>query len=883
MATDRRQRIIELLRQLAASTQDQVIRQELNGIIGEIDSLGGDVISVGDISGSTGVAIGRNIEMAITQYTFPEELVEPLRALLDELKPTVFLSYSWDDDKPFVERLYRDLTKAGLKVWWDEENLPSRGNTLRQELINAIAKADRFVPVIGPVALEKGATEGSNINLEWEFVRESCKAITAVVRDGDPEAMPEDFYARLWFDFRDDAEYDAKMDSLVKRLGDEVAQPGTLSGVPSLPANHLPRPDDLASLSDLVLSDTRSTVVSSAKRTAALQGMGGVGKSVLAAAFARGCETRRAFPDGIFWLTIGQQPTEATLLGHMRGIGEAFGDPPSHYLKFNEAKGHLSEALEDKAALLILDDVWDVHHAEDLLNALGPRCRMLITTRDGGLATSLGAEPYRLDVLSEEAALMLLAEWSSLDELPEVAVQVANECGNLPFALALCGAMVRGGTLWGHLLEALQDADHEGFIEREFPNYPFPNVFKALRVSIEALSKDARSHYHELAVFSEDRLIPEEAIVMLWLHTNGMKPRQAHQLLTDLDSKTLLVAEGRAPDRQVRLHDLNHDYLRAALEEADTLHEELLVAYAEKCTNGWPTGPNDGYFFQRLARHLIAAGREKELRALLLDLDWLQAKLDATLETDNLIADFDCVPDDVPLQFVKDALIVSAAVLLREPDQLQAQLFARLLSEEHEEIRAFLNGIDSSPAPHLLPVSQTLYPADGTLIRTLNAGAVGSLTMQGDNIILRSRHGPLSVWNWRTGEKLREFDQPMTAVSGSSVCVQGDYAICGSSPLKVWNWKTGELVRSLGEDTEWVVCVAVEGDTAIGGYDLLKVWNWKTGELTHVLDGHSGVYCVALQGDTAFSGAEDGLLKVWDLIQATWFVLLRDTPTACEV
>jgi hypothetical protein len=39
-----------------------------------------------------------------------------------------------------------------------------------------------------------------------------------------------------------------------------------------------------------------------------VQGMGGIGKTVLSAAPAHDSEIRQAFPDGIYWLTIGQKP-----------------------------------------------------------------------------------------------------------------------------------------------------------------------------------------------------------------------------------------------------------------------------------------------------------------------------------------------------------------------------------------------------------------------------------------------------------------------------------------------------------------------------------------------------------------------------------------------
>ena len=92
------------------------------------------------------------------------------------------------------------------------------------------------------------------------------------------------------------------------------------------------------------------------------------------------------------------------------------------------------------------------------------------------------------DVLSDEQALALLAEWSGQvrETLAEGARQVAEECGNLPLALTLCGTMARDGTTWPDLLDALREADL-AFIEARLPNYAFPNVLRALRVSVDML------------------------------------------------------------------------------------------------------------------------------------------------------------------------------------------------------------------------------------------------------------------------------------------------------------------------------------------------------------------------------------------------------------
>ena len=117
-------------------------------------------------------------------------------------------------------------------------------------------------------------------------------------------------------------------------------------------------------------------------------------------------------------------------------------------------------------------------------------------------------------------------------------------------------------------------------------------------------------HFLELAVFPTNEAIPEAAITTLWLYTNDLNERNARQLLATLDRKALLRLEGKAPQRLVSLHDLQHDYLSAVLDDSTRLHDNLLAAYRQQCLGGWHTGPNDGYFFQRLAYHLVEAGKK---------------------------------------------------------------------------------------------------------------------------------------------------------------------------------------------------------------------------------------------------------------------------------
>ncbi len=73
--------------------------------------------------------------------------------------------------------------------------------------------------------------------------------------------------------------------------------------VPPLPEHYLPREADLQPLRQALLEEGPTAL-----GIIGVQGMGGIGKSVLAAALAHDLTVQAAFPDGIIWLPIGRTP-----------------------------------------------------------------------------------------------------------------------------------------------------------------------------------------------------------------------------------------------------------------------------------------------------------------------------------------------------------------------------------------------------------------------------------------------------------------------------------------------------------------------------------------------------------------------------------------------
>ncbi len=146
--------------------------------------------------------------------------------------------------------------------------------------------------------------------------------------------------------------------------------------------------------------------------------------------------------------------------------------------------------MQEKTCLVILDDLWELEHAEAFPLRLEGRGRFLITTRNGELLQTLQAQSFPLDVLTPDQALHLLADWSGQEvaALPETVQQVAKECGYLPLALAMVGAFVRQNPeSWECALHRLQKADLDK-LRRLFPGYEHPTLLAALEVSVAALA-----------------------------------------------------------------------------------------------------------------------------------------------------------------------------------------------------------------------------------------------------------------------------------------------------------------------------------------------------------------------------------------------------------
>jgi hypothetical protein len=403
--------------------------------------------------------------------------------------------------------------------------------------------------------------------------------------------------------------------------------------VPPIPSYFVERPEVSVELKKLLLS--AETAKTGTLVISAIYGLGGIGKSTLAAALAWDKEVQAYFPDGIFWATLGQQPD---ILSFLHGWIQSLGDYDFKPTGVDAASLQLRTLLADKKALLVVDDLWNAEDVEPFRVA-GAGCKLLVTTRE---APVKGAIRYDLDVMTETQSLALLTGYLRSKLNPKEREQrksLAKIVGYLPLALELGAAQIEDGISWNELLEDLQaEIAHLEILDRleaedtaNQEKRKHYSLIASFNLSLKRLSIQRLQQFIWLGVLPDDVTITEKMATTLW----NCRLTEARKTLRYLRSKALLLT-GVSSEQTAnyRVHDLLHDLARNLLQASphperdyqlpglglsiSEANRQLLSRYQKQTKNGlWHSLEDDGYIYNQLIWHLEKAEKIGEIHQLL--------------------------------------------------------------------------------------------------------------------------------------------------------------------------------------------------------------------------------------------------------------------------
>jgi len=309
--------------------------------------------------------------------------------------------------------------------------------------------------------------------------------------------------------------------------------PTRLHEAPRPPADFIGREDELKEL--LTAIEGGGVTISG------LQGMGGIGKTVLALKLVELLKPR--YSDAQFFLDlkgVSTQPlTVAEALAHVVRAYHPVAQLPESE---SELRGLYLSVLDGQRALLLMDNAATAAQVEPLIPPAG--CLLLVTSRQHFTVPGLAAK--NLDTLRATDARDLLL--TIAPRIETQAEEIAARCGYLPLALRLAAtAMVT--------YRNLSPADYVRRLRDRQQRLQLINA--SLSLSYELLSDALRERWRWLAVFPDT--FAGDAAAAVW----QVKVDQAQDILGELMATSMV--EWNETSGRYRLHDLGRLFADAKL------------------------------------------------------------------------------------------------------------------------------------------------------------------------------------------------------------------------------------------------------------------------------------------------------------------------------
>src|SRR5271157_580632 len=473
----------------------------------------------------------------------------------------VFLSHAWaDGERP--REIADALTKAGLRVWFDAAEINDFAS-ITHAVTEGLAKSKTLLAYYSKTYPLRRACQ-------WELTA----AFLAAQTEGDPRRRvlvinPEKGADHIHpielrdAKFRNAPNTDGEMQQLVQAIVKHVAAvDGPLADIHPLTAPNwygmtpvgstrfVGRLKEMWEVHSLLHAGDVAQITGAAAATGGIgqvQGLGGVGKSLLAEEYA--LHFGAAYPGGVFWVraygnddakaALGPEQREALRTDQVRQMAERLGIS-AQGMTAEQIEGELARKIagEGKPCLWVVDDVPNGLDGEALRRWFAPHplARTLVTTRSreyGALAKGID-----LSVLTPDEAYQLLTS----RRVPggkgeeEQARELAKDLGYHALALDVTASALLshgGDEPYRKFREELSNQDEDALelsteLADALPNGHEKSIAQTMLRSIRGLRAEGQD-FLRLASVLAVAPIPASLVTAVFQEADGLERGKADQ------------------------------------------------------------------------------------------------------------------------------------------------------------------------------------------------------------------------------------------------------------------------------------------------------------------------------------------------------------------